>query len=280
MARKMDEQAKQCIEIPVIPRIRGWFSSHDSLVFHWFLSSPNLDSQASGILEIGTFEGKSAAFLSNYLKPRERFVVCDIFSLKSDELNDLENSRSYPNFGLDSFMINMERYARKTPEVIVSDSARLQASELGSNFRFIHLDGSHLFDHISKDLDLAIQMIDSENGVVAIDDFRAAHTPGVSAAIWQQIVNEKLTPVVITGTKMYCMRNSKRFRKSEFIDFLDQNGTKFEIEHFMSMDVVRIYGESDNEIFEDFDPSVKSTAKKILRNSIPPFLLHLLKKWF
>jgi hypothetical protein len=278
VAKKMDEHAKQCIEIPVIPRIRGWFSSHDSLVFHWFLTSPNLDSRASGILEIGTFEGKSAAFLSNYVTPGERFVVCDIFSLKSDELNDLENSRSYPNFGLDNFMINMDRYARETPEVIVSDSARLQASELGINFRFIHLDGSHLFDHISKDLDLAIQMIDSENGVVAIDDFRAAHTPGVSAAIWKQIVNEKLTPVVLTGTKMYCMKNAKGFRKTEFIDFLVQNETEFEIEHFMSIDVVRVYGKSDNEIFEDFDPGIKSATRKILRNAIPPFLLHLLKK--
>jgi hypothetical protein len=278
MTRRMGRKADQKVKISAIPQIRGWFSSHDALVFHWFLTPRNEVSEASGILEIGTFEGKSAAFLSNYLTTGERFLVCDIFSLKSDELNDLENLKSYPNFGLDNFMNNMDKYARETPEVIVSDSAKLQASELGNNFRFIHLDGSHLFDHISKDLDLAIQMVDSENGVVAIDDFRAAHTPGVSAAIWQQIVKEKLTPVVITGTKMYCMRNSKRFRKSEFIDFLHQNETKFEKEHFMSSDVVRIYGKSDSEIFEDFDPSVKSTTKKILRNVIPPFLLHLLKK--
>ena len=278
MTRRMGEKVTQNIKIPAIPKIRGWFSSHDALIFHWFLTFKSQVSEASGILEIGTFEGKSAAFLSNYLTPGERFVVCDIFSLKSDELNDLENSRSYPNFGLDNFMINMDRYARQTPEVIVSDSARLQASELGINFRFIHLDGSHLFDHISKDLDLAIQMIDSENGVVAIDDFRAAHTPGVSAAIWQQIVNEKLTPVVLTGTKMYCMKNAKGFRKTEFIDFLVQNETEFEIEHFMSIDVVLVYGKSDNEIFEDFDPGIKSTTRKILRNVIPPFLLHLLKK--
>ena len=274
----MIDQVARSTLVPVIPRIRGWFSSHDALVFHWFLSNPNSNSTARGILEIGTFEGKSAAFISNYLLAEERFVVCDIFSLKSDELNDVENARSYPNFGLEIFKSNMERFARATPEIIVSDSARLESSELGENFRFIHLDGSHMYNHISKDLELAIQIIDPENGLIAIDDFRAAHTPGVSAAIWMQIANKRLILIVITGTKMYCMRCNEKFRVTEFLNFLVQTETQFEIEYFLDVEVVRIYGKSENEIFENFDTSVKSTFKKILRDATPPLLLRVLRK--
>lgn len=268
------------IGIPPIPRIRGWFSSHDALVFHWFLSNPKENCTASGMLEIGTFEGKSAAFISNYLQPHERFVVCDIFSLKSDELNDLENTRSYPNFGLDIFRKNMKKFAKITPEIIVSDSARLKKSDLGENYRFIHLDGSHLYDHISKDLDLAIQIINPNYGLIAIDDFRAAHTPGVSAAIWMEIANKRLAPKVITETKMYCMRQSDNFEVSRFLDFLVLTNTQFEIEHFLGEQVVRIYGKSDNEIFENFDPNLKSMIKKILKGATPPFLLRVLRRFF
>jgi hypothetical protein len=266
--------------VPAVPRIRGWFSSHDALVFHWFLSNPKENSTASGILEIGTFEGKSAAFISNYLLPHEWFVVCDIFSLKSDELNDLENTKSYPNFGLEVFKDNMEKFAKATPEIVVSDSARLKASDLGEKYRFIHLDGSHLFDHIRKDLDLAIQIIDPNYGLIAIDDFRAAHTPGVSAAIWMEIANKRLVPTVLTETKMYCMIQRDNFKVSEFLDFLVLTKTQFEIEYFLGEQVVRIYGKSDNEIFENFDPNLKSTAKKILKGATPPYLLRVLRRFF
>jgi len=266
--------------VPAVPRIRGWFSSHDALVFHWFLNNPKKNSTANGILEIGTFEGKSAAFISNYLLPHERFVVCDIFSLKTDELNDLENRKSYPNFGLEVFKDNMQKFAKAIPEIIVSDSARLKSSHLGEKYRFIHLDGSHLFDHISKDLDLAIQIIDSNYGIIAIDDFRAAHTPGVSAAIWMEIANKRLVPTVITETKMYCMMQSDNFEVSELLDFLVLTKTKFEIEYFLGEQVIRIYGKSDNEIFENFDPNLKSTAKKILKGATPPYLLQVLRKFF
>jgi hypothetical protein len=266
--------------VPAVPRIRGWFSSHDALVFHWLLSNPKENSTANGILEIGTFEGKSAAFISKYLLPHERFVVCDIFSLESDELNDLENRKSYPNFGLEVFKDNMQKFAKAIPEIIVSDSARLKSSDLGEKYRFIHLDGSHLFDHISKDLDLAIQIIDPNYGIIAIDDFRAAHTPGVSAAIWMEIANKRLVPTVITETKMYCMMQSDKFEVSKFLDFLVLTKTQFEIEYFLGEQVVRIYGKSDHEIFENFDPNLKSTAKKILKGATPPYLLRVLRKFF
>jgi hypothetical protein len=206
--------------------------------------------------------------------------VCDIFSLKSDELNDLENRKSYPNFGLEVFKDNMQKFAKAIPEIIVSDSARLKSSDLGEKYRFIHLDGSHLFDHISKDLDLAIQIIDPNYGIIAIDDFRAAHTPGTSAAIWMEIANKRLVPTVITETKMYCMMQSDNFEVSEFIDFLVLTKTQFEIECFLGEQVVRIYGKSDHEIFENFDPNLKSTAKKILKGVTPPYLLRVLRKFF
>jgi hypothetical protein len=40
-----------------------------------------------------------------------------------------------------------------------------------SKLRFIHSDGSRLCMQIGKDINLAIQMIDSENELLPIDDF-------------------------------------------------------------------------------------------------------------
>jgi hypothetical protein len=127
-------------------------------------------------------------------------------------------------------------------------------------------------------LELAIQIIDPEDGVIAIDDFRAAHTPGVSAAIWMQIASKKILPVAITGTKMYCMRNTDRFQRSDFLNFLAQSETQFEIEHFLDLEVVRIYGKSEDDIFDNFNPSFKSSLRKIIKDFIPPVLVRSVRK--
>jgi len=43
----------------------------------------------------------------------------------------------------------------------------------------------------------------SEDGIVAFDDFRAAHTPGVAAAVWAAVANDRLLPICVTDTKFY-----------------------------------------------------------------------------
>jgi hypothetical protein len=110
----------------------------------------------------------------------------------------------------------MEKFAFKEPKVLVKNSLDLNIDEIGLGFRFIHLDGSHLYNLRDSDLSLAMQIIHKESGVIAIDDFRAEHTPDVAAAIWKLVVSEKVKPIIITVTKMYCMLNSNWFDAATF----------------------------------------------------------------
>jgi hypothetical protein len=257
--------------------IRGWFSIHDAAIFHWVLNNKGFKNQSSGVFEIGVFEGKSTSFISRFVQNEEPFIVCDIFGLNSDELNNLENERSYQGLAAQTFHSNMEKFGLVTPKTLVVDSANLKMNNLGKDFRFIHLDGSHLYEHIKLDLDLAIRLIDKTSGVIAIDDFRAQHTPGVSAAVWSRIACGDITPVVISETKMYCMISATEFDQIEIRAFLSEFDVEYEVEYFLDTEVTRVLGLREEDIFLTFNQDIKSKFRNLTRSILPPLLLDLIR---
>jgi hypothetical protein len=66
----------------------------------------------------------------------------------------------------------------------------------------IHIDGSHRYEDVRSDINLVPSLL-LEEGIVVLDDYRALHTPGVSAAIWEAVVNDNLRPICLTADKMY-----------------------------------------------------------------------------
>lgn len=71
-----------------------------------------------------------------------------------------------------------------------------------NSLRFIHVDGSHLYDHVAADIESARIALD-DDGVVVFDDFRSEHTPGVSAAVWQAVTGSGLRPIALSAGKFY-----------------------------------------------------------------------------
>ena len=67
--------------------------------------------------------------------------------------------------------------------------------------RFVHIDASHLYEHVVADIAAARTLL-KPGGVVVFDDYRAPHTPGVAAAVWRE-TTEDLTPFAVTQNKLY-----------------------------------------------------------------------------
>ena len=78
----------------------------------------------------------------------------------------------------------------------------MRAGNLSATFRFIHIDGSHLYQIVKQDLHTASGLLE-KGGIVAIDDYRTAHTPGVAAAAWEAVLAGRLIPLCLTPQKMY-----------------------------------------------------------------------------
>jgi predicted O-methyltransferase YrrM len=179
--------------------VAGWFTQRDAMLF----DAIDVGQRAAGItgdlLEIGCYQGTSAILLGYMKQTHERLVICDLFdgTTESPE-DDVERSRYYtPNFGRQMFEDNYRRFHTELPEIIGESSTTLRDFVHDRTFRFIHIDGSHAYDQVRKDLLLAKELL-VPGGVVAFDDLLSPHTPGVTAAVWEGVANDGLIPMMQT----------------------------------------------------------------------------------
>jgi hypothetical protein len=187
--------------VTTIDQIPGWFPVVDQQVFAHFLG----DGAAvpGDLVELGVYLGKTAALMGQYLRPGETFTVCDLFGLEPDDgANSAENRKSYR--GVDR--ARFERYYLclhdELPVVVQDLTSRILEHVAPATARFVHVDASHLYDQVALDVESARTMLKPQ-GVVAFDDYRSAHTPGVAAAVWEAVADGRLHPICVTGRKLY-----------------------------------------------------------------------------
>lgn len=187
-----------------IKEIDGWFYKEDALVFEAIDSAQANHHFNGDLLEIGAYHGKSAAFLGFLLRPGEHLYVCDLFqTTATSAANKLENNHWYPSLDRETFERDYLRVHQHLPGVLACRSSRLKRNgNLTRTFRFIHIDGSHLYQIVKQDLRTSSDLL-KRGGVVAIDDYRSPHTPGVAAATWEAVLSGRLMPICITPQKMY-----------------------------------------------------------------------------
>jgi Methyltransferase domain len=87
------------------------------------------------------------------------------------------------------------------PRVVQGLSSRIGDVARTGQHRFVHIDASHLYDHVRSDIAMASKLL-KPSGIVVLDDFRSEHTPGVAAAAWEA-VTAGMHPVVLSPTKLY-----------------------------------------------------------------------------
>ncbi|MFB9372190.1 class I SAM-dependent methyltransferase, partial [Kitasatospora albolonga] len=89
------------------------------------------------------------------------------------------------------------------PEVVQAPTSVLADGRIpAGSCRFVHVDASHLYEHVAGDIQVARAAL-APDGLVVLDDYRSPHTPGVSAAVWEAVYVHGLKPVCLTPEKFY-----------------------------------------------------------------------------
>ena len=179
--------------------IEGAFIPVDMALFRLYLEADEGD-----LAEMGVYYGKSAALIGSYLRPGETFTVADLWEQPArDGANESENTSSYPGLNRAAFEANYRRVVGPLlPTIVQGESSTIADTASHGTHRFVHIDASHLYDHVVLDIRAARALLKTD-GVVVFDDYRTAHAPGVAAAAWEAVANGGLRPFALTDMKMY-----------------------------------------------------------------------------
>ncbi len=197
----------QTLPVTLTPRqlatIPGWFPALDQLLFNWFLGEQARQKMTGDIAELGVYMGRSATLMGSYMRPGERFTVVDLFDSRAwDEANRHENETLYQDLTQAAFETHYRRFHNDLPTVVRGLSSDIVGHCRVNAHRFVHVDASHLYEHVRTDIASAKTLLQLQ-GIAVFDDIRSAHTPGVAAAVWNSVVNDGLKPIVISRGKLY-----------------------------------------------------------------------------
>src|SRR5579872_1098568 len=183
--------------------IPGWLSRTDYSIMRAVLDLQSRAGITGHALEIGAYEGRSAIAIASGLGPGECLHVCDPFEPPPNSLKYSNDPTNYKHLARANFEANFMRWNTTRPEIyqcLSSDLADRLAERQGQ-FRLVHVDGSHTYEDVRSDLQLAKSLLCS-GGVVVADDYRQLHTPGVAAATWQAVATG-LRPMLLSPGKFY-----------------------------------------------------------------------------
>ncbi|RDI23085.1 class I SAM-dependent methyltransferase [Lentzea flaviverrucosa] len=183
--------------------IKGWIQDGDIVLFDWFLRRQRQQGEPGDLLELGAFLGQSAILMGSYLADGQVFTVCDLFeSAAADPDNAREMRECYPTLTRDAFEVNYLSFHDNLPRIVQASSSVLQKVVRADSCRFVHIDASHLYNQVRRDIHTARDVL-GNNGVVVLDDYRSEHTPGVACATWQAVLETGLKPICVSGYKFY-----------------------------------------------------------------------------
>ncbi|MBV6697951.1 class I SAM-dependent methyltransferase [Kitasatospora aureofaciens] len=250
-----DEQQRPA-EPASLDDVPGWFWDHDRHSFEWFLGRQEKAGPTGDLLEMGAYLGRSAIVIGEHLRPGETFTVCDLFDSDApDDENAAEMDTSYrKTLTRYAFETNYLAFHGELPEIIQAPTSSLAGGRIPAGaFRFIHIDASHLYEHVVGDLQVARVAL-QDQGVVVLDDYRAQHTPGVAAATWEAVFNHGLRPILLTECKFYGTWGDPEPFQRDLLDRVDlAEGCHLSIETLNGRQVLRMTGTSEG--IEPFRPS-------------------------
>lgn len=222
-----------------IDSIIGHFLPPDRDVFRVLLSTTQ--QMGGDLAELGVLYGASAVLIGESLQQGETFTVIDLFEDGAeDDANAAENSDSYPGLSQAGFEANYERLHGTLPVVVKNFSERIVEHASHGTHRFVHVDASHLFEHVAKDLDAA-RLLLAPDGILVLDDIRQEHTPGVAAAAWQAVTGSGLRPFAITAGKLYATWGDGAMWRRALTDWVVSTDWHHEVQQVNGHDLLRIY---------------------------------------
>ncbi|MCF2126068.1 class I SAM-dependent methyltransferase [Strepomyces sp. STD 3.1] len=183
--------------------VPGWFWPLDQVLFSWFLERQETMGTRGDLLELGAYLGKSAILLGHRLRDGETLTVCDLFGAEPpDAANRAEAAKSYSSLTRQAFERNYLSFHTTLPTIVQAPSSAIVDEVAPGSCRFVHIDASHLYEHVEGDIGAARDLL-GPDGIVVLDDFRSEHTPGVAVAAWEAVLNRGLRPVCLSSQKLY-----------------------------------------------------------------------------
>ncbi|WP_396668951.1 class I SAM-dependent methyltransferase [Mycobacterium avium] len=184
-----------------VDKVDGWFFEADVELFSHLLARQTAEGISGDMLEIGTYQGKSAILMGYGLRDDEELVICDLFEAVVDHTHGSPSSRDqYSGLDQQQFLANWDRFHTRRPMIEVCESSQLDLADRA--VRLAHIDGCHAYPCVAHDIELAVRHT-ADRGVVVLDDYRGVETPGVAAAVWQAVGNGVLFPFAATYMKLY-----------------------------------------------------------------------------
>lgn len=193
---------------PAEPRslydVPGWFYPPDVVLFDWLLDRQLRLGQRGDLLEMGAYLGKSAVLMRAYLRSDETFTVCDLFDSQAPtERNGREVRGSYATLTRRGFETNYLAFHEELPRLLQAPTSVVPEEVADDSCRFVHVDASHMYEHVYQDIQAARTALGGDGGVVVLDDYRSSHTPGVACATWQAVLEGGLRPICVSPHKFY-----------------------------------------------------------------------------
>lgn len=185
--------------------VPGWLSPVDQQAIAWILDFQNANCPAGDLVELGAYKGRSAIHIANFQKAGETFFVCDLFddAATSSEINPAVGKfYKAANLTQREFERNFLAFHPALPKIVRGPSSSIVDHVAPGSVRFMHIDASHMYEHVRRDA-LSARTLLSEDGVVVFDDYREEHTPGTAAAVWEAVLMLDLRPVFVTPGKLY-----------------------------------------------------------------------------
>jgi hypothetical protein len=237
------------------PEVIGWFYAPDPMLFATILGRQFESGVTGDILEIGTYAGKSAILLGFGLGDGETLHVSDLFVFP--RLGD------DPECGRALFIENYTRFHAQVPDIIVGPSSEL---DFGAQaFKFVHVDGSHLFNDVVGDIEIACRLCRS-GSVIVMDDHSNPSYPGVAAATWGAVARGQMVPFCANSNKLYCAVDPDTAR-----DMSDAVARALEGTHEVGVDREEIAG---HEVLV-LEMRTLSGRSALIRDLTPPVVVRL-----
>jgi len=190
-----------------VETIPGFFNYDDAQHFSLIFEMQRAWGIKGDLMEIGTWKGRSAAFIAHFLGADDRLVLNDVFSAPAtDKYSEYPSAASVRDVIL--------RFRPDVADQLVfleGDSPTTTiAAEYG--FRFIHVDGGHSFAECYADL-VRVSSFVVAGGVIAVDDYDHPDWPEVKPAADRWLAENEgfmvvgdMNRAVAKGRKLYLMQ--------------------------------------------------------------------------
>ena len=184
--------------------IHGAFHHPDPYVFEAISADQSERGVVGDVLEIGSYQGRSAIVLGYLLGKGETLHACDSFRAPNAEDPDFlaRTIDWYETYSQTIFEENYLRFHEELPAIYPHTSLELAGKLELKSFRFVHLDGSHAAEALQSDISLVKDIL-IDDGVIAFAQFRSTHTLEVAAAAWREVASLAVFPICATETYLY-----------------------------------------------------------------------------